>query len=265
MDLTYSDLHIDALNTPVSDWRLLFNYMLENGYKTLFDAGAGHARSAILAQSEFKEITVYAYELVSERIRNLNCPDQIIVCADLFKVAIPKCDITFLYLPTGPLLERILSQLEQNTIIAAVESHGELFLRLEESAIEIDSLSISARRHHPKLKIYKWKKPANDLKNKLRELSYKKTFKQIHIQEDDIFLGQAIWSADIEGLTITPDHYVETLHPPRRIKLESITAISEPEDIELIERRRLGHIRKIFIKPYGIIEDSFGVRSKDEN
>ena len=264
MDLTYSDISLEALNTPVQDWRLLFNYMLQNGHRTLFDAGAGHAYSAQVAQKEFKNIKVFAYELVEERIKNLDCPDQVIKCVDLFKTPIPKCDITYLYLPTGPLLEKILSQLKNGSVIATVESHGELFSRLEETAIQIDSLIISANRHAPELKIYQWQKPKRNFKEEIRDWSYQKSYKQIHIKEKDILLGDTIWSADIEGLTITPDGFVETLHPPRRFPLEDITMISEPLDIELIERRRAGEIRKIFIKPYGIIEDRYGKRHPNE-
>lgn len=264
MDLTYADISLEALNTPVQDWRLLFNYMLNNGQTTLFDAGAGHANSAQVAQKEFPNIKVFAYELVEERIKHLDCPDQVIKCVDLFETPIPKCDITYMYLPTGPLLERVLSQLENGSIIAAVESHGELFSRLEETAIQIDSLKISAKRHDCELKIYQWRKPKEDLKAKLRQWSFQKTYKQIHIKEKDVLLGDTIWTADIEGLTITPDNFVETIYPPRRLELNQVLQINEPTDVELIERRRAGEIKKIFIKPYGIIEDSVGKRHSYE-
>lgn len=265
MDLTYFDLSLEALNTPVQDWRLLFDYMTNEGHRTLFDAGAGHAYSAQVAQKEYKNIKVFAYELMQDRIKDLDCPNQIIKCVDLFETEIPQCDVTFLYLPTGPLLEKILSQLEDDSIIAAVESHGELFSRLEETAQKIDSIKITATRHAPELKIYRWKKPIKDFKYEIRTWSYKKSYKQIHIKENDLLLGATLWSADIEGLTITPDNFVETTHPPRRFKLSDIVLISEPINTELIEKRRSGEIRKIFIKPCGIIEDRFGQRHSNEN
>ena len=202
--------------------------------------------------------------MVEERIKNLDCPDQVIKCADLFETSIPKCDITYLYLPTGPLLEKVLSQLENGSVIAAVESHGELFSRLEETAVKIDSLKISAQRHAPELNIYQWKKPKQDLKAQIRDWSYQKTYKQIHIKQMDVLLGNTIWSADIEGLTITPDNFVETIYPPRRFELNQVIQINEARDLELIERRRAGEIRKIFIKPYGIIEDRVGKRHSYE-
>ncbi len=260
MDLSYSDISYEALNTPVDDWRLLFNFMKVNKLNTLFDAGAGNALSAQTAQAEYKDIQVHAYELINDRIKGLTCPDQVIKCADLFKVDIPKCDITFLYLPTGPLLEKILHQLDENSLIAAVESHGELFNRLEESAILVESMTQTALRHHPQMRIYRWLRPVQDFKNRLRELSFQKTYDQIHIKEEDQLLGETVWSADIEGLTITPDNYIETRNPPRRLKLNRDIKISPPFDTELIERRRRNNLRKIFIEPCGIIEDQFGIR-----
>tara|TARA_R110002049_G_scaffold94670_4_gene232884 strand:+ start:277 stop:1068 length:792 start_codon:yes stop_codon:yes gene_type:complete len=260
MDLTYSDISYEALNTPVEDWRSLFNYMRENQLKTLFDAGAGHALSAQVAEAEFQDIKVYAYEIVSERIKDLDLPNQVVKCSDLFKDEIPKCDITFIYLPTGPLLERVLSQLTSGSVIAAIESHGDLFDRLDESAKLLKTIKLSAKRHHPKMKIYRWTKAKKSLKTQLRDLSFTDTYEQIHIREEDPILGETIWSADIKGVTVTSDDYVETLTPPRRFELNKILKITPPESIELIEKRRHEQFRKIFIKPYGIIEDKFGQR-----
>src|SRR5690606_5060584 len=146
LDFTYPEISYEALNTPVEDWRNLFHWMQENSYRSLFDAGAGNALSAQVAQREFPNLHISAWEVVASRLEGVHCPDHDVRVADLFKDDIPKCDVTFLYLPTGPLLERILQQLPHNAIIAAIESHGELYARLEESAIKIHEIPLHSKR-----------------------------------------------------------------------------------------------------------------------
>lgn len=260
MDFTYPQISFEALNTPVSDWRLLFNYMAKHGLKTLFDAGAGNALSAQVAQSEFPTIHVTAWEIMASRITEVDCPRHDVRAADLMTEALPICDMTFIYLPTGPLLERILLQLPENSLIAAVESHGELFPRLEESAQLVHSIPITAQRHHSSMKIYRWHRPPDNLKSQLRALSTQDTNLQILIRSCDPFEGDAVWSADIFGLTITPDYYVETLFPPRRFELTKVIEITTPRWPHLISERRLGLWRKIIISPRQLKESPQGIR-----
>lgn len=260
LDFTYPELSFEALNTPVDDWRTLFCYMNQRGLKTLFDAGAGNALSAQVAQKEFPNIRVHAWEIMAKRLEGVHCPDHDVRVADLFHDPIPKADVHFLYLPTGPLLECILSQLEEGALIAAVESHGELFPRLDESAELIDELEMLATRHTSKMRIYRWQNQPHDLKFKLRQESYQNTFKQVLINEHDPFEGQCQWLADCFGLTVTPDEHVETLYPPRRFKLEQVVNTVEFDQHEILKERRTGKWRKIFIKPRLLAETPEGVR-----
>lgn len=259
LDFSYQDISFEALNTPAQDWRILFKYMERQGLKTLFDAGAGHALSAEVA-TEFKSIHVTAWELDLDRIKGRSFHNQIVKQADLFAENIPKCDITFLYLPTGPLLERILSQLQENDLIAAVESHGELFDRLDEQCELVDELEITAKRHHPKLRIYRYHHSRDKLKSELRLRSFNPNFSQLLIREEDSLLGPSLWMADCYGLNITPDGFVETKFPERRFELVQVTNIVELINPDLIIERRSGKWRKIFVGPRAIVETPNGER-----
>ena len=180
--------------------------------------------------------------------------------ADLFLEDLPRRHVTFIYLPTGPLLERVLSQLSDGNLIAAIESHGELFDRLDEQCELVDELEITAKRHHPKLRIYRFKSPSLDLKSKLRLKSFDSSYSQILIEENDSLLGPSLWMADCYGLTITPDEHVETQFPPRRFKLTQVVKIVELINPKLIIERRSGKWRKIFIEPRAIVETPHGER-----
>lgn len=259
LDFSYQDISFEALNTPAQDWRILFEYMERNKLQTLFDAGAGHALSAEIA-TEFESIRVTAWELEHERIKGRIFSNQIIKQADLFIDDIPNCDITFLYLPTGPLLERILSQLQEGDLIAAVESHGELFDRLDEQCELVDELEMTAKRHHPKLRIYRYHFASNSLKTKLRLKSFTPDFSQLLISEKDALLGASLWMADCYGLNITPDGFVETKFPERRFKLTQVTDIVKLLNPDLIIERRNGKWRKIFVEPRAIAETPTGER-----
>lgn len=260
LDYSYPELSSDALNTPAQDWRILFEYMLTKNLHTIFDAGAGNAISAQVAEAEYPNIYVHAWELVNERIQNVKCKNQDVRCADLFTEEIPKTDITFIYLPTGPLLERVLSQLTEGALIAAVESHGELFDRLSECAQCIDELDITAKRHHPKLRIYKMQKPIADLKHQLRQLSFNDCYTQIMVRETDPFEGDSIWIADCFGATVTSDGYVESLFPPRRFLLSQVVEIREFDKKNYLIERRSGKWRKIIIEPRMLLETPDGKR-----
>lgn len=260
LDFTYPELSFEALNTPADDWRILFHYMNRQGLKTLFDAGAGNALSAQVAQKEFSNIYVHAWEVMAKRLEGVDCPDHDVRVADLFHEPIPKADVHFLYLPTGPLLECILSQIETGLLIAAIESHGELFQRLEESAELVDELPITATRHAPTMRIYRWHTGPKNMKDMLRQYSYQNNFKQVLIQDNDPFEGQCQWLADCFGLNVTPDDYVETLFPPRRLKLEQVVNVLEFNQYEILKERRAGKWRKIFIEPRLLVETPEGIR-----
>lgn len=230
-----------------------------NGLQTLFDAGAGNALSAEIA-CEFEAIKVTAWEIEASRIKNKNFPNQVIRQADLFLEDIPKCQVTYLYLPTGPLLERVLSQLSDGDLIAAVESHGELFDRLDEQCELVAELKITAKRHHPNLRIYRYKSILDSIKSQLRHKSFDPSEFQLLVKEEDALLGDSIWMADCYGLTITPDEFVETVYPPRRFKLAQVMNIVKPISSELIMQRREGKWRKIFLAPRPLAETPAGER-----
>tara|TARA_R110000868_G_scaffold117600_15_gene312593 strand:- start:92289 stop:93092 length:804 start_codon:yes stop_codon:yes gene_type:complete len=257
---TYEDLSFEALNTPKEDWRELFNFMSRMGLKTLFDAGAGNALSAQVAQSEYPSLCVHAHEIVSERLSSLDLPNQVLKICDLMQEPIPICDLTFLYLPTGPLLERILLQLPDNALIAAVESHGDLFDRLDECCELLEELNISAKRHHPSMHIYRYRKVTSDLRQKIRELSTIESLLQLEVKDADPVTGEYVWSADIQGCTLESNGIIETLWPPRRFSLESVVTINWPKWPELILQRRLGYWRKIIISPVSLKETPQGER-----
>tara|TARA_R110000868_G_scaffold72133_5_gene210419 strand:- start:11183 stop:11986 length:804 start_codon:yes stop_codon:yes gene_type:complete len=260
LDQTYPELNFEALNTPQEDWHALFNYMLKNGYQTLFDAGAGNALSAQVAQKHYPALKVYAYELLEQRLEGIDCPDQVVKVADLMQVPIPHCDITFLYLPTGPLLEKILLQLPTDAVVAAVESHGDLFDRLDECCSFMSEIEITAKRHHSKMRFYRYQSQADDLRFKIRELSTHNSLTQIIVKDRDPLLGEYLWSADVQDCIVESSGIIETYWPKRRFELSMVDSIQEAKWPQLVKERRQGLWRKLIVSPVTLKETPEGKR-----
>ncbi len=236
--------------------------MTKKGLKTLFDAGAGNALSAQVAQAEFPDLSVHAYEIVGDRMAALDLPNQQLKVCDLMLEPIAKCDLTFLYLPTGPLLERILLQLPHHALIAAVESHGDLFDRLDECCELVTTIKMHAKRHNPFMRIYRYKVSTPDLRQKIRELSTSESLLQLEIKDSDLINGEYIWSGDIQGCIVESSGIIETLWPARRFSINDVVAINKAKWPELVLQRRQGLWRKIIVSPVALKETPQGERIK---
>jgi hypothetical protein len=200
----------------------------------------------------------------------VSCEFQI---ADLLNAAIPEGDTYFLYFPQGHVLDRILSELAKKVsfTLVAIESHGDLFPRLEkEHWLRLEKeIPLKDPRHHACARVYRPENGERKLSD-LHQISFLERF--LLVSE-----GESKWIGESLGLYASGDDYMLEL-PPRTIHSSDVVKIMTMEELDpltlfLVKLRRLsevtissrmkiysGPLRKILVSPAFSVEFPGGER-----
>lgn len=310
-DETYHDglTSSEALYTSYRDYNLVREDLEKRGVRSFADLGAGVSRSLLLFHYAKSPVDCSTYEVVAERVESAKVafketfkedPTKIFI-KDLSQSKLPEHDAYFIYLPVGKTLNKIISglrslPLEKEILLYVIESHGDLisYLRYRLPELrEVDSISLSSKRHNPELKIYSFKRSENFskelikkkklaeekiqverefvLKNTsyeiflylLEEFSKTNTFADLQVKIREDWQGREWhWIACAKGLSFgVSDETLESIFPPRILKYEKIISFYFPteEERKFIQQRRKESsspkaIRKIFLHPRRLLE-----------
>lgn len=267
----------EALYTSSEDLLALFRHPLVKG--TFCDLGCGTGQAPLLYGYRFPERKALGLEFDKARItagQEFQGNNVELLYADLLTAPIPYADTYFLYFPTGPVLDRILSELyrkkEAFTLIA-IESHGDLLprLELEKWLFLVDEVDLVSQRHYPRARIYSREFSERSVDLLLFEHSFRERF--LEIQE-----GEEVWIGESLGLEWVEGDKFNLKTPPRTIKRSDVKRVMTldqlpPECQMVMMLRRLGEleiktrkkrfkgvIRKIFVGPLFLVEISSGER-----
>lgn len=276
-DGSYKGLRPEALYTSDEDLLKIFSYPDISG--TFCDLGCGTGKAPLLYGYLFKDRKAYGLELEEARLKvgnhfkSLYPADNVFLMqVDLLTCDIPQVDTYFLYFPTGPVLDRILTKLYElkgHFRIIAIESHGDLLPRLDlENWLTLkEEIPLKSQRHYHSARVYLRNEQVR-LKTLLPfTLSYEKKF---------LLISEEEWIGETEGLEWNKDLSFTLMLPPRTIQWSDVKKLVVLEDIDLkmhaaIRIRRLGMveiqtqaksyvgiIRKIITKPTFHLELSSG-------
>ena len=269
---SYQGLSKEALSTSVEDFAAIFSSPHIQG--TFVDLGCGTGEGVLLYGLTFPDRLAMGIEFEKARIdvaKKFALPNTTFLEGDLLKMDIPKGDTYFLYFPTGPVLDRILSELyssHQHFHLIVIESHGDLIprLQLENWLEEISEVQLSSTRHYAKAKIYKRLLIPRSENLFPFTLSYQENFL---LMTDD-------WVGETLGMEWTAGERFELKTPPRTIQWNDVKKLMISDDFnsqewtaislrrqgeltfELPDRILTGFIRKIILNPTLAIEISNG-------
>ncbi|WPU67132.1 hypothetical protein [Peredibacter starrii] len=276
---SYKGLDSRALYTSREDFESIFSHSLVTG--TFVDLGCGIGEGCLLYSWLYPDRHSIGVDFELSRIEaGLKIKEELKLEAvsflhqDLLQGDIPLGDTYFLYFPTGIVLDRILSELYQSNRdfrVVAIESHGDLFPRLEkENWLKlVATIPLKSERHHPMAQVYERTTEPRSSSLGPFELSFQEKF--LLIEEGDI-----AWLGESYGLEWTHDDRFELLTPPRTIYWNQVKEILSFDQIDVkfrraLEIRRLGgvtvktlsseitgHIRKVIVRPTFHLEISSG-------
>lgn len=264
---SYKNLTHEALYTSFEDLSEIFQHPLVKG--TFVDLGCGAGQGVLLYAWMFPDRLAIGVEFQKARLSHeLRLPNAELIHADLLECEIPKADTYFLYFPTGPVLDRVLTelyQMEHDFVLIAIESHGHLLPRLElENWLKLEAeIPLHSQRHYNQARIYQKIQHERNLEPFLH------TFKE-HFLLIDNWIGETLGMEWQEG-----DRY-ELLIPPRTINWKDVKKLMvwdeiSPElhkallirrlgEVEIVttSQRYQGFIRKIIVDPSFVVEISTG-------
>lgn len=249
-ELYLKGLTSDALYTSYADLIEPMIHLYNLGARSWCDVGCGVGRSPILWTWLFEDTKGFGIELVPERLEEARgatrgSPRNIWLESDFSStsVALPECDIYFLYISTGPHLDLFLTKLKKlsrPSWIVVIESHGDLKPRLVwESwwlAPQSYRFPLKSHRHDPMGQVY-LTKPSQlafelelawegrlgllptDVMKHPSPMSYllsKSSVKnwEIVIEEDSM-----MWTMDTLGLRWHDHQTVQGVYPTRQLRL----------------------------------------------
>jgi SAM-dependent methyltransferase len=276
---SYRGLSFEALYTSDEDLLNLFNHSQVEG--TFCDLGCGSGRAALFYGCLFPNRRAIGIELQKSRIdsgiafaKTHEIQNVELIHADLMDVKIPLADTYFLYFPTGPVLDRVLSELYQTNYsfkLLVIESHGDLFERLSlENWLKLSAeLPLTSPRHYPMARLYQKSPEPRNTSLLPFEISYRERFLVIQQNQEE-------WLGESMGLEWTHEDRFELKTPPRTIHWRDVKKVIRSEEIDskylkALHIRRLGEvkiqtlthttqgfIRKIIITPTFHLELSSG-------
>jgi hypothetical protein len=218
---SYKGLDLRALCTDPEDVRSIIRDPLIHG--TWVDLGSGLGHTVFTYKESFPDRDAIGIERELSRVEasrkissSLRVPATFIH-GDLLTSPLPEGQTYFLYFPQGHVLDRILSELarRETFTLVAIESHGDLFQRLEkESWLKLEKeIPLKSARHHPFARIYRARGNNRSLSG-LHQHSFRENFFLI---ED----GSKAWWGDSFGLYAVGEDYLLE-HPPRTVKAKDI-------------------------------------------
>lgn len=273
----YRGLSPEALCTDPEDILEIVSDSLIQG--TWVDLGSGYGHTVLTYAEKFPERKAIGVEREEARVSlSQKIADELklsvnFIQGDLLHCDIPEGHVYFLYFPQGHVLDRILSFLmrKKDIVIVAIESHGDLFSRLDrENWLKLSKIiSLKSSRHNPHARIYSTIKVSDKLSG-LHDYSFQE--KIFLISEDG-----TTWLGESFGLYESGANY-QLVHPPRTIQEENVVKIMTINDLSQTEKfliglRRAGElevtageknysgfIRKIITSPAFSVEFSCGER-----
>lgn len=268
---SYKGLSKEALSTHPDDLINIFSSPLITG--TFVDLGCGTAESVLTYAHLYPERKAIGVEFEEARLlaaKNFLPENAELIHGDLLTCQIPIGDTYFLYFPTGPVLDRVLTELyesKRNFLLVVIESHGDLIprLQLENWLHEVSEIPLQSQRHYHSAKIFK--RGPETRSDEL--LPFTKSFKKEFMLVND-------WVGETFGLEWTSDTRFELQTPPRTIDWKDVKKLMILDDFSPLERKILllrregeleiqladriltGFIRKIILKPALALEISNG-------
>ncbi len=269
---SYQGLSKEALSTDVEDLKNIFQSKNITG--TFLDLGCGTGESVLLYAEIFPDRQSIGIDFEESRLneaRKFAFKNSTFIHADLLCCNIPEADTYFLYFPTGPVLDRVLSSLydmKNEFHLVVIESHGDLIKRidLENWLTLVEEVPLITPRHYPNARIYT--RPMVERAADLLPftLSYQEKYL---VMKDD-------WIGETYGMEWTDGDRFELLTPPRTIHWKDVKKLMILDDFphyvqkvlslrregelnfELHGRSLSGFIRKIILNPSFQLELSNG-------
>lgn len=245
-DELYPGLNLEALYTDLREYAQIFSHPRIKG--SWCELGCGVGIGNLFYAYLYPERRAVGIELASARAwafqrekERLGLSNVEVIQGDLLTTSLPQADNYFLYFPTGPVLDRILSELQSRTnfTLIAIESHGDLFSRLDEEAqLElVDTLTLTQKRHSPDARIYRSRIPER-AKDPMLELTFKNSYLWIN-DGTDLWLGESQGAEWIKAQTFN------LKYPPRTIHSGEIKQVMTLDELSPLLRylcgwRRLG-------------------------
>lgn len=319
MDLTYEgpdDLYLQgldprALYTSYKDLLEIMETLYLQGLRSWCDVGCGIGRSCFLWTWLFEETTSVGVEQVRDRIDQARSHSLLErmkwIEADFSnpEFKLPHTDIYYLYLATGPRFDGLLRKIKKipgTPMLVVVESHGDMFQRLQWESwwlIQTDKrFRLDSRRHNPWGMVFQKSADSmffqleesfetkrgilpSELKKHPSPLSYLLTKSNQKNWEMVIDEQGEKWTMDTLGLEWFNAHTIKGQNPPRQVSWDQCTIglrlIPEGEydfwsrlrrhsaALTLATRDQVFdqvRVRKIFIQPEFVVELSNGSRIK---
>lgn len=272
------NLHPKALYTSATDFAAIFASSFVVG--DWVDLGSGLGLSVMMYAQAFPERRAYGiegalarHEWALKKSKNFQLTNAFLSHDDLLTGSLPLGHTFFLYFPTGPVLDRILSELRVSPSfkrLVVIESHGDLIARInrEPWLRKMGEIELSDPRHYSHAVVFEG--VASDKEtHEAHDLSFR----------DKVLLvvgSEGEWLGDSLGLTWLHDDTYNLLHPPRTIKWSQVKNVLDPRDLSsvlqfLVALRRQGglrihhrghgcqgELRKIRISPSFALEISSG-------
>lgn len=269
---SYPGLSKEALSTNILDLENIFQSPYVNG--TFLDLGSGTGESVLLYAELFPDRKAIGIDFEESRIlasKSFILHNTEFIHADLLSCPIPCADTYFLYFPTGPVLDRVLTtlyEMKKDFHLVAIESHGDLLNRLErENWLEVvHEIPLTSKRHYPNARIFK--RSFEERSPELLPFTLSYQHKYLLIADE--------WIGETYGLEWTEGDRFELETPPRTIHWKDVKKLMLSEDFpphvqkvlnlrregelafELNERSLTGFIRKIILNPSFQLEISNG-------
>lgn len=278
----YQGLQVEALYTSLIDLEMILTDEAVSG--TFVDLGAGVGRTCLMYGLLHPDRVAIGIESEAPRLEaGLKLKQQLaldnveLIKADLLHCPIPEAETYFLYFPTGPVLDRVLSELRhcgRQIKLVAIESHGDLLARLakEHWLNCIKTIPLKSPRHYPEALVFSGQGKLCLNHANPHELSFRN--KYLLIQDAD----NQEWVGESYGLEWEGKEQYHLLVPPRTVQWSQVKAVKSltdfpPEIQQVLNLRRLGemrinyleqecncHLRKIITSPSFKLEFSDGAQ-----
>lgn len=235
-------LSLEALTTSSEDLAEIFSHPLVGG--TWVDLGSGYGHTVFSYLDRFPNRRAIGIEKetsrweISRKVGESLGTKAEFLRGDLLTEKLPAGDTFFLYFPQGHVLDRILSELAKlpKFSLVAIESHGDLFPRLEKESwlVPEGEIPLVSSRHHPAARIYR-------AASEKRELSglHRVSFLERHLLVET---DHVRWWGESFGLSASGRDYL-LQYPPRTIREKDVVKIVTKEELTpelrfLVELRR---------------------------
>lgn len=169
--LYLSGVQAEALYTSHHDLLEVMPWLHQQGARSWCDVGCGIGRTCLLWTWLYEDTQSFGVELVAERLEEARSASRAQQSQRHFWIegdfaspglVLPRADVYFLYLATGPQLDALLAKLKKlhgSAWVVVIESHGDLKPRLQWEAWwlapTVQRFQLHSQRHDPWLQVYR--------------------------------------------------------------------------------------------------------------